>query len=56
MAKNMKLNKAPNEMKKRGMWSELWHNFKKNPSAMVGLVVIGIIIGATMLVNYLFSE
>jgi len=44
MAKNMKLNKAPNEVKKRGMWSELWHNFKKSPSAMLGLVVIGIII------------
>lgn len=43
MAKT-KLNKAPNEVKKRGMWSELWRNYKKSPSAMLGLVVVGIII------------
>ncbi|MBR4861753.1 MAG: ABC transporter permease [Firmicutes bacterium] len=28
------------EYKKRSMWAEVWRNYRKNPSAMIGLIVV----------------
>ena len=28
------------EYKKRSMWAEVWRNYRKNPSAMIGLVIV----------------
>ena len=37
--KNTTINVENKEQyKKRSMWAEVWRNYKKNPSAMIGLV------------------
>ena len=28
------------EYKKRSMWAEVWRNYRKNPSAMIGLIIV----------------
>ena len=32
------------EYKKRSMWAEVWRNYRKNPSAMIGLIVVILLI------------
>lgn len=32
------------EYKKRSMWAEVWRNYKKNPSAMIGLVIVVLLV------------
>ena len=32
------------EYKKRSMWAEVWRNYKKNPSAMIGLVIVALLV------------
>ncbi|MBR1989437.1 MAG: ABC transporter permease, partial [Firmicutes bacterium] len=39
--KNTTINVENKEQyKKRSMWAEVWRNYKKNPSAMIGLVIV----------------
>ena len=40
MSKKKNMSSELHAYKKRSMWQEMWRNYKKNPSAMVGLVVI----------------
>lgn len=32
------------EYKKRSMWAEVWRNYRKNPSAMIGLVIVVLLV------------
>ena len=32
------------EYKKRSMWAEVWRNYKKNPSAMIGLITVVLLV------------
>lgn len=41
--------------KKRSMWQEMWRNYKKNPSAMVGLVVIIIIVIVAIAAQFIYD-
>lgn len=45
------------EYKKRSMWAEVWRNYRKNPSAMIGLVIVIllVIIAITARVVYDFN-
>ena len=29
---------------KRSLWQEIWRNYRKSPSAMIGLIIIAIIV------------
>ena len=40
---------------KRSMWQEMWRNYKKNPSAMVGLVVIAIIVIVAIVAQFVYN-
>lgn len=41
--------------KKRSMWQEMWRNYKKNPSAMVGLAVIIIIVIVAIAAQFIYD-
>ena len=43
------------QYKKRSMFSEVWRNYKKSPSAMIGLVVIIIIIIAALVAQIVYD-
>ena len=41
--------------KKRSMWQEMWRNYKKNPSAMVGLIIIAIIVVVAIVAQFAYN-
>ncbi len=41
--------------KKRSFFSEMWRNYKKNPSAMVGLIIIVVIVVVAIIAQFVFD-
>ncbi len=43
------------QYKKRSMWAEIWRNYKKNPSAMVGLAIVVILILVAIVAQFVYD-
>ena len=43
------------QYKKRSMFGEVWRNYKKSPSAMIGLVVLVIIIAVAIVAQFIYD-
>jgi len=46
---------ASKKYKKRSQISEIWHNFKKNKGAVLGLIVLAIIIVTSLIANFVID-
>lgn len=44
-----------NAYKKRSLWAEIWRNYKKSPSAMIGLVIIALIIIVAIAAQFMYD-
>jgi len=54
--KNTTINVENKEQyKKRSMWAEVWRNYKKNPSAMIGLVIVVLLIAIAIFARVYYN-
>lgn len=43
------------QYKKRSMWAEIWRNYKKNPSAMIGLGIVVLLVVIAIVSQFVFD-
>ncbi|OQB20427.1 MAG: Glutathione transport system permease protein GsiD [Firmicutes bacterium ADurb.Bin182] len=47
--------RAEGKIRSRGMWAEVWRNFRKSFGAMLGLFIVGMIVVAAVAGNFIFD-
>ena len=40
---------------KRSLWQEIWRNYRKSPSAMIGLIIIAIIVILAIVSQFIYD-
>ena len=55
MSKKKNMSSELHAYQKRSMWQEMWRNYKKNPSAMVGLIIIAIIVVVAIVAQFAYD-
>lgn len=55
MSKKKNMSNELHTYQKRSMWQEMWRNYKKNPSAMIGLIIIAIIVIVAIVAQFIYN-
>lgn len=55
MSKKKNMSNELHAYQKRSMWQEMWRNYKKNPSAMIGLIIIAIIVIVAIVAQFIYN-
>ncbi|MBQ8563688.1 MAG: ABC transporter permease, partial [Firmicutes bacterium] len=55
MGKNKNVAAEQQQYKKRSMWAEVWRNYRKSPSAMIGLAIVIVLVIIAIVSQFVYS-